>query len=251
MMRVAVGQPRLVDGDKAANIASVVHLVSSAALRGARVVVLPECPLVGWMSAATADEAEPVPGPFTDLLSGLAAELDIAIVSGVEERDGDALFNSAVLIDSAGTMQLHHRKIDELPMGRTLFETGDRLGVHGLSGTRIGLDICADNWGDHLPASLALMGAAIVTTPCAWAIAPGLEQRNTEWLVGRYRELARRHDIVWVAANSVGRIDHGAWEGRVLHGDSLIVGPDGVIAHGARHQPDLLVADISTKGSHV
>ena len=243
-MRVAIGQVDIAFHDNAANLTTLTSVTRMAGEQQADVLVLPECPLVGWLSPGAHGAAEPVPGAFTASLADLAAQYDMAVVTGVEERVADRTHNAAVLIGPDGEMLLHHRKIDELEIGRATDATGDRLGVTRLDGATVALDICADSWGNHIVGVLALMGAQVLFTPCAWAIEPGREQANTEWIIHRYRTLAQRHGMTFVAANSVGRVDCGPWEGRVLHGDSLVVGPDGVLAHGARNQSDLIVVDV-------
>jgi predicted amidohydrolase len=46
-----------------------------------------------------------------------------------------------------------------------------------------------------------------------------------------------------VAANGVGPVTQGPWKGRVLQGNSLVVGPDGrKLLEGPTHQPALLTA---------
>lgn len=56
-MRVGVGQIALRMGNKDANLVAVTDAIEAAAERGCDVVVLPECPLAGWLSPD-----HPVPG---------------------------------------------------------------------------------------------------------------------------------------------------------------------------------------------
>ena len=50
----------------------------------------------------------------------------------------------AVLLDPEGRMLLHHRKLNELEIGHTCYDQGDRLGVVQTSVGTMGLMICAD-----------------------------------------------------------------------------------------------------------
>jgi predicted amidohydrolase len=243
-VRVAIGQLPITYHDKEANLAAIAATARTAGKLDVEVLVLPECPLVGWLSPRARDAAEPVPGPFTGLLSDLAARHEMAIVSGLEEQAAHRTYNAAVLVGADGGVLLHHRKIDELTIGVSAYSVGDRLGVTRLGDAVVAVDICADSWGDNIIGALAQMGAQVVFTPCAFAIEPGREEANTQWILGRYQILAQRHGVTFVAANAVGRIDSGPWRGRVLHGDSLAIGPDGVVAHGARNEPDLVVVDL-------
>jgi predicted amidohydrolase len=74
--------------------------------------------------------------------------------------------------------------------------------------------ICADAWGDDIAGVLALMGAKVILSPCAWAIEPQAAQSNADWIHARYRHLARQHRICIAAANSVGDIPDGPWQDR-------------------------------------
>ena len=68
--------------DKAANLATATRLARLAAERGAALIVLPE--LFFWRGAREAERAaaEPIPGPSTDRLAALAAELGVYLVGG-------------------------------------------------------------------------------------------------------------------------------------------------------------------------
>lgn len=244
-MRVAVGQIPIVMGDKAANLSALTAAVAEAAAAGCDLVVLPECPLVGWLDPTATTAAEPIPGPYVDLLGTLARRHDIHIVSGIEERAGDRLHNSAVLVDRDGVLRAHHRKINELALGQTMYATGRSLSVVGLDGVPVALTICADSWIPTITDCLWIMGARVVLSPCAWAIEPGGEAANTDWIRQCYAAHTADRDLHIVAANSVGVVDRGPWAGRVVHGDSLIVGPDGLVkAQGRRNAPDLPVVDL-------
>jgi predicted amidohydrolase len=244
-MRVAAAQVPVVMGDPDVNRASAVGAVGEAAARGADVVVLPECLLAGWLSPAAARVAEPVPGPFTDVLAGLARGLGIAIVAGLEERAGDAVHNSAVLVGRDGTLLARHRKIDELDEGLAVYAPGRSLEVVELGGVPAGLPICADSWAAPITDVLVAMGARLLLSPCAWAVAPGGEEANLAWIASRYAERTAGRELFVVAANGVGPVTQGPWAGKVLQGDSLIVGPDGaILARGATNAPDLLLVDL-------
>ncbi len=245
-MRVAIGQIPIVMGDKASNLSALASAVAGAAAAGCDLVVLPECPLVGWLHPTAVTAAETIPGPYTHLLGSLARRHDIHIVSGIEERAGTRLHNSAVLIDRNGVQRAHHRKINELAIGQTMYTTGRALGVIDLNGVPVALSICADSWIPTITDCLWIMGARVVLSPCAWAIEPGGESANIDWIRKCYAAHTAGRDLHIVAANSVGVIDHGPWSGRVVHGDSLIIGPNGTLnAQGRRNASDLPVVDLA------
>jgi (R)-amidase len=226
-IKIGIAQIPILMGDKAANVRSMLAWIARAGRSRCDLVVLPECCLAGWLSPAAARAAEPLPGPLTEKLGGLAVKHRMGIVVGLEERAGKAVHNSAVLIDREGRVALRHRKVNELEIGKRVYTCGRTLAVVEFDGVPVGIDICADSWGPEITDALYAMGARIVLSPCAWAIQPGGEEANTSWIAETYRARTAGKRLTIVAANSVGRVTQGPWRGRVLHGDSMVVGPDG------------------------
>src|SRR5688572_17591621 len=124
MLKVGIAQPPVVMGDKKANVAALLAAVDQAGRARCDAVVLPECGFAGWLSTSSRKAAEPIPGPFTRTLSGLARRWKMSIAAGLEERADGKLYNSAVLIDAAGRLRLHHRKINELELGLRTYARG-------------------------------------------------------------------------------------------------------------------------------
>lgn len=237
-LKIGIAQIPIVMGDKETNLKSVFDAVRVAGKDGCDIVVLPECCLTGWLSTVTRAKAERVPGRFTDALGRLARHHRIAIAVGFEEKDESRCYNAAVFIARDGEIRARHRKINELEIGLDLYSRGDSLGVFEFEGRTLALDICADSWTPHLVASLYLMGAQVILSPCAWAIEPGNEQTNIDWISHTYAERTSGNNLAIVAANSVGPVSEGPWAGRVLQGDSLAFGPDGVkLVQGPTNEP--------------
>jgi predicted amidohydrolase len=226
-VKIGIGQVPVVMGDPRANAAALLGAVALAGRERCDAVVLPECGLAGWLSPTAARAAEPVPGPFTRHLAALARRWKLLVAAGLEERAERRIYNSAVLIAPDGRLLLHHRKINELDLGLRTYARGDRLGVAELDGVRIGLNICADSWSPEVVDALALMGARLILSPCAWAVEPGGEKTNLSWISECYRRRLAGRRLSLVAANGVGPVTQGPWKGRVLQGNSLAWGPGG------------------------
>lgn len=227
-MKIALGQIRIVMGDKRANAASALTAVARASEAECDIVVLPECCLAGWLSPHAAECAEPISGAFTRRLAAAARQYRMAIVAGMEERGNDGrIYNTAVLIDRTGAITVRHRKINELEIARSTYACGASLEVSQLSGRPVAVTICADSWRPEITDALYLMGARIIFSPSAWAVEPGGEATNLSWIRETYRERVRDRDLFIVAPNGVGAVTEGAWKGRVLQGNSLVIGPGG------------------------
>ena len=226
--KIALGQIAVTMGDKRANTAAVLEMLDEAARKRCDVVVFPECCLAGWLSPAARDCAENIPGPFTRRLAAAARRHRLTIVIGMEERCRDGqLFNAAVLIDPTGTIRLHHRKINELEMALSLYATGTSLNVATVEGRKVALSICADSWRPEVTDALWLMEARVIFSPSAWAVDPGGEATNLNWIKETYRHRIGVRDLWIVAPNGAAAVSQGPWRGRVLQGNSLVIGPGG------------------------
>ncbi len=232
--KLALIQLHVEPGDSVRNLSRAIDLIAQAAAAGAQVALLPEALPFGWMDQSAQDEAEPIPnGKAYKALQEVASRHKMFICTGLVERAGDRIFNSAVLLSPEGELLLRHRKIHELGMAHSCYDLGDRLGVVNTTLGRVGLMICADGFapGQVIARSLALMGAQIILSPCAWAVPPdhdnAREPYGKLWL-DNYGAVARDFPVWMAGCSNVGRIRGGPWAGHKCIGSSLVVGPGGV-----------------------
>ncbi len=217
-----------------ANLSRAVSMIREAACQGCDVAVLPECLDLGWTHPSARTQAQPVPGPRSDVLAAAAAENRIHVVAGLTEREGSHIYNSAVLLSPKGDLLLKHRKINELDIAGDLYSTGDRLGVVETPLGILGMTICADNFPDslELASSLGRMGCRFLLSPCAWAVDAthdnAADPYGSLWLEA-YATLAERFDMTIAGVSNVGWLTAGPWAGRKCIGCSLAVGPGGLV----------------------
>ena len=250
-LRLAVGQMLVAGGEVSANLDRAETMIRRAATAGCAVVVLPECLDVGWTDPSARALAEPIPGPPMHRLAQSAAAQHIFVVAGLTERDGDRIYNSAVLLDDLGQLLLCHRKINELDIAQDLYAIGDRLQVVRTTFGVVGVNICADNFPNALDIgrTLGRMGAQILLSPSAWAVAadhdPAREPYGALWR-DAYGQLARAFQMPVVGASNVGPIRGGPWAGRRCIGCSLVIDADGrEIVTGPYNEPALLVVEVT------
>ena len=233
MFTLALIQMRVDGGAKEENLARAEEYIAQAASGGAQIVLLPEALNVGWTHSSARTEADEIPdGKACMRMRAAAQQHGVHVCLGLIERAGKLRFNSAVLIDPSGAVLLHHRKLNELAIAHDLYACGDRLGVaHTALGT-IGLMICADGFaaGQVVSRTLALMGASVILSPCAWAVTAEhndyREPYGRVWLEN-YGPVAREFRT-WIAGcSNVGPIIDGPWRGRNCIGCSLVIGPQG------------------------
>ena len=231
--KLALIQMSISPGKAEENLQRALAMVRVAAENQADVILLPEALPFGWMDPAARAEATTIPeGAHCRGLRDAAKELGVHICSGLVERAGDRLFNSAVLIGDEGELLLHHRKINELDIARELYALGDRLGVTDTRLGRLGLMICADAFapGQVISRTLAMMGADVILSPCAWAVPPEHDNSKTPYgqlWIDNYGPVSREFKV-WIAGcSNVGPINSGPWAGHKCIGCSMVLGPDG------------------------
>jgi predicted amidohydrolase len=129
-------------------------------------IVLPEGMTVVGTQKKYVEIAESIPGPTTKALGELAKERKSWLVAGIYERDGVAVYNTAVLIDREGRFAGKYRKVylprEEVEAGLT---PGKDFPVFRTDFGRVGLMICWDVQYSDPARALALNGAEIVVLP--------------------------------------------------------------------------------------
>ncbi len=253
--RIGMAQMLVAGAQPAANLDRADEAIRAAAIRGCRLIVLPECMDLGWTDPSAKLLAQKIPGPHSDRLAQFAKRSGIFVVAGLVERTDDQLYNAAVLIDRRGQILLVHRKINELDIAQDLYAIGDRLAVaHTELGT-LGISICADNFPNSLAIGhvLARMGAQLLLSPSAWAVDADYdnltEPYGAQWRKA-YSELGRLYDLPVIGVSNVGWLTDGPWKGRKAVGCSLATNNRGeILAAGAYGESaeELIVVDVEPR----
>ena len=230
-------------GAVAANVARASALIREAAASGSTLVVLPELANTGYVFD-TMDEAlglaEPVPdGPTCRAWEALARELGVHIVAGITERDGDLLYNAALLTGPDGYIGTYRKA--HLWDRENLFFAKGNLGfpVFDTALGRIGVAICYDGWFPETFRQMALKGAEIVCVPTNWVPMPNQPAGEPAMANLLHRAAAHSNGIFIACADRV-----GVERGQPFEGQSLIVGPRGWALAGpaSRDRPETLSA---------
>src|SRR5580698_720275 len=238
------------------NFAKAEWRIREAAARGAQIVCLQELFRSQYFcreeNASLFDLAESIPGPSTGALCRLAAELGVVVVGSLFERRTAGLYhNTAVVIDSDGTLRGRYRKMhipdDPLYFEKYYFTPGD-LGFQAFdtSYARVGTLICWDQWYPEAARLTALKGAAILFYPTAIGWHPAEKAEFGTDQASAWETMQRAHAIangVYVAA--VNRIGHeGASTGGLeFWGGSFLADPFGrIIAQAGEQSDEVLIA---------
>ena len=248
-LRAAMAQIEIKDGDLTGNMQRAEEAVRQAVKMGADFVCLPEAADYGWLYQQARRDALPIPGRYTDFLSKLAGEMKVWISAGCLEKDGDKVYNSAVIIDRRGKIILKHRKINTLPsLTSHLYDAGnlESIRVADTEFGRIGLTICADNFDLSIPKKVSEMGAWLLIAPHGFAAKSEELEQNAAAYQNHIRKVAK-HTGMWVVGTDavLGEVAGGIWKGYWHSGCSTIADPNGEAAVVAKFlHPDLVVYEI-------
>src|SRR5262245_47477245 len=222
LVKIACVQMEPIVGERERNVRRSLELFEEAAAAGARLVVLPELCNSGYVFRSRAEAfglAEAVPdGPTCRAWAELASARDLYVVAGINEKDGERLYNAAVVIGPAGHVGTF-RKVHLWNEEALFFEPGN-LGfpVFRTSLGRIGTFICYDGWFPESYRLCALQGADIVCIPTNWVPIPG-QPENREAMASVLCMAAAHSNSIFVAAAD--RI--GVERGQPFLGQSVIV----------------------------
>lgn len=142
------------------------RMVAKAGEAKADIVCLPEGITLVGTPQNYVEAAEPVPGPTTRILGELARKHNLYIVAGILEKEGETVYNTAVLVNRKGELQGRYRKAslprEEIEGGIT---PGEEFPVFETDFGRIGIMICWDVHFQEPARRLAAKGAEIVMLP--------------------------------------------------------------------------------------
>jgi len=141
-------------------------LIARAAEQEADIVCLPEGITLAGTQKTYVEVSEKVPGPTTEYLGNVAREHSLYIVAGVLEREGAAVYNTAVLLDRDGNLAGKYRKVclprEEYDGG---IAPGKSFQTFDTDFGRIGIMICWDVFFPGPARTLALDGAEVILLP--------------------------------------------------------------------------------------
>jgi predicted amidohydrolase len=248
---VACAQTNPVFGDVSGNLDRQRVLLTRAVAAGAKLIVFPECSTTGWVFESRA-EAEAVAeeiagdGPAMQAWLQWARESKVHIVAGIVERDGEDLFNTAVLIGPDGHVG-SYRKLHTWGLERDVYCPGDLdVGVFETPLGRIAMSICYDVWFPEVARMAAVKGTDILCVPANWVPIPG--QPSDVPTMANMLCLTQAHtNLLYVAGAS--RV--GVERGQRFIGTSIIVDHSGFALAGPASGTDeeLITASIDPVGS--
>lgn len=239
-MKVAAAQIACTLGDLSANLRMMCDFAERARAAGAELVVFPEMADTGYAMQVIREQATAWSEGAVPELQKIAHTLSLAIISGVSEKEGGAIYNSQVVIDSTGAIVAKYRKTHlfaPAPVEEDKFcAPGHELTSVELGPLKFGLTICYDLRFPEIYRALALdHGANAFVISSAWPF-PRVEHLR---VLATARAIENQSYVI--LANRVGRD-----EGAPFCGASAVIDPYGVVVAAASpDRAELIVADLS------
>ena len=240
------------DRDLEECFAQIGALIASARRRGARLLVLPEAALGGYLLETDAGVDLPPAlergGPELRRLAAMAG--DLVVCAGYTEDAGDGVLHASAVCVHDGAELGHHRKVHLPPVERFAYTAGSGFAAFDTPVGRLGMLVCYDKLFPEAARALTLDGAEIVCCLAAWVAdrhAPARRLRDDKQtrhfdVVDQARAI--ENQVVWVSSNQA-----GPW-GRLRYlGGANVVCPDGAVLAATAGRPGLALADVDPRAA--
>ncbi len=221
-----------------ANLARIATAARAAAAAGARLLVTPEMGATGYaIWDAIPALAQPRDGGIVRQVEALAAAHGIAIVVGFPEREGEKIYNTAVLAQPGGERTFYRKCHLFGPDEKAAFVPSmARPAIFEIGGLRAAMLICYDVEFPEMARMLALAGVKLLLVPTALPKSQPANRVAQSLLPVR----AFENHIFIVYAGLCGEENGSRYQG-----GSLIAGPDGEILAGAGQDETLLITELN------
>jgi NAD+ synthase (glutamine-hydrolysing) len=227
-LKIALAQTNFLVGDIPANIDNIVATAIHARDDlGAEMIVFPELTVTGYPAEDLLFRADFITAANNALYQLADRVTGIALVVGFPERDGDKLYNSAVVLHQGAIIACYRKRalpnygvFDE----QRYFTAGNSPCVFEFNGLFIGLTICEDVWRPGIIEDNKLAGAELLLTLNASPFNSGKIHQREAIICNQVK--AAQLPLVYV--NQIGGQDE-----LIFDGASFVVDADGSVVFRA------------------
>jgi predicted amidohydrolase len=212
-------------GEIESNLLQIEKLLNG---QSADLLVLPELCTTGYQFTSKKEARELAEsltdGPSVRAFQKMARAMNGTIVAGLAELDGDAVYNSAVVVGPDG-VQGRYRKTHLFDSELDIFQAGNGpLPVFDIGPAKVGIMICFDWRFPECARTLALQGADIIAHPSNLVLTHCPQAMITRCLENR---------IFAITSDRVGVEERVANQPLKFMGQSQVVDPNGEILYRA------------------
>ena len=148
------------------NLDLMIDVIDKAGKDNPDVILLSETVYESFTGLEVDEVSQPIPGHLTDKIGEYAKKYNAYIIWSMNEKDGDIVYNTAVIIGRDGKVCGKYRKthlpLTEVEMG---VSQGNVYDVFELDFGKIGILICYDQMFPENARILSRMGAEIIFIP--------------------------------------------------------------------------------------
>lgn len=243
-MVIGAAQIDISIGEKVRNLDKCQQWLKRAREEKVDLLVFPECSVNGYVFNSFEEayrNADAIPGEVSQTLESFCKESRVTIAIGLLEKEGDKVYNTALLIGPQGIIG-KYRKSHLLCLGVDRYTTpGQGLDVFSLPEVQVGILICYDMRFPEAARVEALKGAQVIVVPNN--LPKGAEAYAS--FINRTRACENR--VFLVSANRV-----GTEKGVEFIGKSQIVGIGGqILAEGSPNTEELILREITPSEANV
>ncbi len=230
-VKIAVCQIFCLDGDRGGNFVRIENALKEVKKLGADIACFPETTIYGWVNPGAHQLADAIPGRDSKQLCALAKKYELFIAIGLAEKQGDTLYDAAILIDDTGRILLKHRKFNILSqLMKPPYTPGDgKVSFVDTHFGKIGMMICADSFVKEYIKHMAKIHPDIILIPYGWVAEKDAWPEHGKELQKIVTKVAGSTKATVVGTDLVGQISHGPWKGQVYGGQSIAVDATGQI----------------------
>ena len=240
-MRIALSQINVTVGDIDGNIDRILQRIKSARDLGVNLIAFPELCITGYPPEDLVFKNQFVDDNLTALQSVISASDNICVVIGYIDKDADAIYNAAAIIERQTLIGTYRKMVlpnygvfDE----QRYFTPGSEATIFNINGVKAAINICEDIWSDEGPIKYQReSGSKLLININASPYHRGKREERETLLCKK----ALENNLAIAYVNLVGGQDE-----LVFDGTSVIVSPEGeVLARASQFSEDSLVFDIS------
>lgn len=234
------------------NLAEMDRMAVEAASNDAHLVLFPEAAPTGLINNDDPRHdlplGSPIPGPITDRWARIAEESHTHLASGLLEREGDCLYDSALLFGPEGEILLHYRRCQPQWHGRRadpgVYRQGSEVPVAVTPLGRLAFLICGDLFDDDTCQKAREQEPDLLLFPFARSFGDGSFDQE-RWDREELSAYATRAASVGATTLMVNALESSATTDHPSFGGTWVVAPGGdVIARHPLGQAGTLVVDL-------
>ncbi len=224
-MKIAIAQINCTVGDLSGNAEKIITATIQAKNSGADLVITPELALCGYPPEDLLLRSEFILACQHTLDNLIDKVKDITLIVGHPQHTSNQLFNAASVIRNGHIIATHHKnKLINSPFFKetSYFDAGSEICTFELSGTKFGLNICADFWQSDVITSKQCgeIDVMLVLSASAYHI----NKQNTRHQITQ--QYIKKTGISVIHTNLVGGQDE-----LVFDGASFVMDNKGVLTH--------------------